>query len=555
MKKLLFSLLLISSLSNAQALFDKGVKITGGITTDNSAPNVVVKSSNNVLNTIAKTELQDAFYFATASALPVVGITDKLYITRDDNKLYRFDGTIYVPFSGGITSTATTNFIPKVDAGGNLENSVITQNGTNIGLNVASPNRPLQVSGSATGAAHVVEIVNTDTSVNLGFLSGQAPNMANGQVLAISMGKMPSTNNRVSIAYNHSSDGSSNNSLRFSFFGSANLFNVFAGGQTTIGTAINDGINRLQVNGTVSVATATQPNQAPRLEQVIQTTGNQTNIVGLKTFLSDNTTQGGISIGNSRTGGIGLNVSSSLGRGINVDASGGVGARFFGGTTATESLVVVKGETTTGILLQDLSVTDTGDFIKVNGQNTGGQFTFLNRFGVASARAGTANENLTTLGQIKSRDGWASYSTTAYTNASPFTVAPNTTVTLPNNANNSITSDLPLGVTAFYNGTTNKITPVAVGDAYTVNVRFKARTTMNNDYLTLFIDIGAGTQINAEAKQFLKGANTEQAFSFTMPIFTLATFVANGGEIKVSSNSGTISIYDVTFYINRNYTR
>lgn len=174
MKKLLFSLLLISSLSNAQALFDKGVKITGGITTDNSATKVVVQSANNVLNTISKTELQDAFYFATASALPVVGITDKLYITRDDNKLYRFNGTIYVPLSADVSGkediankqnslavdatnlkyptvtavnaglatkqnaiSGTTNVVPKFGTGGVVASN-ITDNGTLVTLNSSS---------------------------------------------------------------------------------------------------------------------------------------------------------------------------------------------------------------------------------------------------------------------------------------------------------------------------------------------------------------------------------------------------------------------------------
>jgi hypothetical protein len=52
MKKILFLLLLTAS--NSQALFDKGVKITGGIATENTAIKVVVQSANNVLNTISK---------------------------------------------------------------------------------------------------------------------------------------------------------------------------------------------------------------------------------------------------------------------------------------------------------------------------------------------------------------------------------------------------------------------------------------------------------------------------------------------------------------------
>ena len=149
--------------------------------------------------------------------------------------------------------------------------------------------------------------------------------------------------------------------------------------------------------------------------------------------------------------------------------------------------------------------------------------------------------------------GWANYNTTTFTNASPFVILPNSTVTLPNNANNSIISELPAGVTALYDGVTNKITPAVIGDAYLVNVRFTARTTSNSDFLVLFIDIGSGVQINADARMFLRGANVAQAFSFALPIFTLDTFKANGGLIKIISNSGTISVYDVTYFITRTY--
>jgi hypothetical protein len=110
MKKLILFLAFIFSLSSyAQAEFEN-VKLTEN-TTDNSATKVVMQSANNVLNTISKTDLQDAFYFSTASALPVTGLTDKLYITRDDNKLYRFNGTIYVLISQTITGL-TTDILP-----------------------------------------------------------------------------------------------------------------------------------------------------------------------------------------------------------------------------------------------------------------------------------------------------------------------------------------------------------------------------------------------------------------------------------------------------------
>jgi hypothetical protein len=56
MKKILFLLLLTAS-ANSQALFDKGIKITGGIATENTATKLVVQSADNALNTISKSDL------------------------------------------------------------------------------------------------------------------------------------------------------------------------------------------------------------------------------------------------------------------------------------------------------------------------------------------------------------------------------------------------------------------------------------------------------------------------------------------------------------------
>ena len=103
MKKVLF-LLLVTSISYGQALFDKGIKITGGITTANDATKVVVQSANNVLNTILKSDLQDVTIVNTTAELTTgIGNINKLYATRDNTIIYRYNGTIYVPLSADIS--------------------------------------------------------------------------------------------------------------------------------------------------------------------------------------------------------------------------------------------------------------------------------------------------------------------------------------------------------------------------------------------------------------------------------------------------------------------
>jgi hypothetical protein len=150
--------------------------------------------------------------------------------------------------------------------------------------------------------------------------------------------------------------------------------------------------------------------------------------------------------------------------------------------------------------------------------------------------------------------GWASYADNIHTLAAPFVIAPATTTNLENNAGSVINTYLPTGVISFYDATTNKITPNQVGDAYTIGLRFSAKTTTQSDSFSISLDVG-GTQniIIAESITFVKAANTEQKFNVTFPVFSLGTFITNGGLIKIDSGSGTLSIYNVTYFIQRTY--
>lgn len=149
--------------------------------------------------------------------------------------------------------------------------------------------------------------------------------------------------------------------------------------------------------------------------------------------------------------------------------------------------------------------------------------------------------------------GWARYADTQYTEASPFSVASGATVSLPNNAGETITSQLPTGVTSFYDSVTGKITPDTELDKMVFTYRFKAKTSSaSNASLSFGIDIG-GTFgiIFPDSRLFIKGANIEQPFNFVMPGYTGATFLANGGTPKITSIGGTASIYDIELQIER----
>ena len=158
------------------------------------------------------------------------------------------------------------------------------------------------------------------------------------------------------------------------------------------------------------------------------------------------------------------------------------------------------------------------------------------------------------VGDKATGTGWASYSDGLYTLASPLSIAPGVTVTVTNNAATSIKSQLPVGVTDFYNSATSKITPGSVGDGYGISIRFKAKSTSSSDFFDFGIDIG-GTQgvIFKQTRTFIKGANTEVGFDISINAFSLATFIANGGLVKITAGNGTMSVYSIVYDIFRTH--
>lgn len=149
--------------------------------------------------------------------------------------------------------------------------------------------------------------------------------------------------------------------------------------------------------------------------------------------------------------------------------------------------------------------------------------------------------------------GWAQYQDTQYTQGSPFTVAQGVTSPLPINGINSITTHLPEGVTSLYNGT--RITPDLVGDFYDVRVSFRGSASINNGGFTIDIDISAagdGSNIVASCPvRMLSGSGSERVYTVNVPVYSLNTFVANGGLIRVSAENGNITLYNATLVIAR----
>lgn len=153
----------------------------------------------------------------------------------------------------------------------------------------------------------------------------------------------------------------------------------------------------------------------------------------------------------------------------------------------------------------------------------------------------------------KNDTGWASYRDTSHTVGSPLVILDTVTATVTNNAGTVINSELPAGVTSFYNSGTSKLTPELDGDYYIFAIRFNAKNSATlGGYMDFGIDVGGAVGvIFKETLIFPKGAGVEHNFTVSCPGYTAATFIANGGLVKLTAGGGDLDIYDIEYQITR----
>lgn len=162
-------------------------------------------------------------------------------------------------------------------------------------------------------------------------------------------------------------------------------------------------------------------------------------------------------------------------------------------------------------------------------------------------------DNLLNSKQDKDTTGWWTISDTTFTSATPQSIPANTRTLLQINldsviefagANGALASDI-------WDAVNNKLTPLASGDSYLFRLSMTANPTLNNRNFTVDLDIG-GTQgvIFERSTRLARGANVDTKISMTNSIFTLGTFIANGGEIYITCD-GDVEIFDISLFIQK----
>jgi hypothetical protein len=133
-----------------------------------TATEVVVRQSNGEIGTILKTDLVDIVEAVSASMLPATGTISKVYITLDDNKLYRWSGVAYVLVSAidisGKADIASPTFTGTV---GGITNTMVGLGNVD---NTSDANKPVSTAAQTALATKWSITGNSGTNSSTNFI-------------------------------------------------------------------------------------------------------------------------------------------------------------------------------------------------------------------------------------------------------------------------------------------------------------------------------------------------------------------------------------------------
>lgn len=132
-------------------------------------------------------------------------------------------------------------------------------------------------------------------------------------------------------------------------------------------------------------------------------------------------------------------------------------------------------------------------------------------------------------------------------------------LTISGTGSGSDSTHLPIGIRGsgeLWDSSTNVITPMAVGDAYDMRLNLPVTAeTGSPTEITIQLDIGGGASPSIVVASRYAGAGRATPYTITLgfPIFTLNTFITNGGQFFVKTDSGSVTITNPGLLLVRNH--
>jgi len=142
--------------------------------------------------------------------------------------------------------------------------------------------------------------------------------------------------------------------------------------------------------------------------------------------------------------------------------------------------------------------------------------------------------------------GWGHYVDDA--SAQTFTTT-ETLLSIDGAASDTDETHLPFAIRgsgSLWNTTTDKITPIQSGDSYNVRLDLPVTAESGNpSELTIYLDIGGstfGSAVNIVTRYVGTGKTTPYNISVAFPIYIGTTFLSNGGQFWLATDTGTMDI-------------
>ena len=164
----------------------------------------------------------------------------------------------------------------------------------------------------------------------------------------------------------------------------------------------------------------------------------------------------------------------------------------------------------------------------------------------------TQTVNLFSADQIL---GWGNYSDDEVAGQTITTTASKLVINgLGASSNNDYLPREIRGISELWDVATNKITPITLGDGYTLRIDVEILTEVANpNEILTQLDIGGAATPTIVILDRLSstGRTAPYVISAGFPVYTLATFLTNGGQIFMSTDSGSVTLGSKAISIHR----
>lgn len=169
-------------------------------------------------------------------------------------------------------------------------------------------------------------------------------------------------------------------------------------------------------------------------------------------------------------------------------------------------------------------------------------------------KATDANQIKDSVNALYNVAGWVEYKdlTNTISNKQTLTASQENTLTIDGASTIKTYKPQNMGTAELWSG--NKIRPLALGDFYNARIDFTAEIANADGYfdIGIYIDGAIGYAVK-NVERFPKGNGVAHGFSLNYPIYCLETFMANGGEIRITP-SHTMLIWGKRIILNRTFS-